>query len=186
MSLDSETPSGTRRKWLGLGLGVATAAVGAGAGLAWWQNAGGLVQPVANEQAVQALWNMSFDQPDGGSLQVSQFRGKPLLLNFWATWCPPCVKEMPLLDAFHREQGWQVFGLAVDQATPVREFLQRVPVSFAIALAGMEGVGLSRDLGNAGGQLPYTAVFDSNGRLIDRHLGAIDSNMLADWAKRIG
>ncbi len=179
MKQKSDKPSSDRRKWLGIG--VAVAAAGAGAGFAWRQSA-----PSANDdKAVEAFWEMSFDQHDGGRLRVSEFRGKPLLLNFWATWCPPCIKEMPLLDSFHREQGWQVLGLAVDQAGPVREYLQRVPVSFAIALAGLEGVDLSRQLGNPGGQLPYTAVFDSSARLIDRHLGAVDAEMLTAWAKRI-
>ncbi len=182
MSNESDRAKPGRRKWLGIG--VALVAASAGAGLAWRQ-LGRTAEQAADREAAQAFWNMSFDQHDGGRLQVSQFRGKPLLLNFWATWCPPCIKEMPLLDSFHREQGWQVLGLAVDQASPVREYLQRVPVSFSIALAGLEGIELSRALGNAGGQLPYTALFDSAGSLIDRHLGAVDADMLAAWAKRI-
>ncbi len=84
---------------------------------------------------------------------------------------------MPLLDAFardHARRGWQVLGIAVDQPQPVRDFLQRQPVGFPIALAGMEGVSISRDLGNAGGQLPYSVVFDASGRGAARHLGAVD------------
>ena len=105
-------------------------------------------------------------RPDGGELALGSLRGRPLVLNFWATWCPPCVEEMPMLDRFQREQqrgGWQVVGLAVDSAAPVREFLARHPVGFPIGLAGMQGVELSRALGNTRGALPFSVVFDARG-----------------------
>ncbi len=178
----SERPTASgiaRRHWLAIGL--ASIGAGAGASFAWRKLAGD--PPYA--AASQAFWDMSFDQPDGGQLQVAQFRGKPLLLNFWATWCPPCLKEMPLLDSFHRERGWQVVGLAVDQSAPVRAYLQRLPIGFPIALAGLEGVKLSRELGNAGGQLPYTVVFDSNSQLADKHLGAVDEARLNNWFRDV-
>ena len=82
---------------------------------------------------------------------MATLRGQPLVLNFWATWCPPCVKEMPEIDRFQREfaaRGWQVLGLAVDRPQPVREFLARTPVGYTIAMAGLEGTELSRQLGN--------------------------------------
>jgi thiol-disulfide isomerase/thioredoxin len=84
----------------------------------------------------------------------------PLVLNFWATWCPPCIKEMPALDRFREPCGtrWEVVGLAVDGPTPVREFLQRVPVSFPIGLAGFGGADLGKRLGNQTGGLPFTVV----------------------------
>ena len=125
---------------------------------------------------------------DGSTAKISDFDGRPLLINFWATWCPPCVKEMPLLDQFHREQasrGWRVLGLAVDSPSPVRSFLARQPVGFAIGMAGMDGVALARSLGNKGGQLPYTVVFDTRGQLRERHLGAVESPQLAGWAQAI-
>lgn len=173
---DATTPSGrvSRRRWVMVAAGALAA--GAGAAVAWRRLGSAPPDP-----AVEAFWGLRFERPEGGQLELATLRGRPLLLNFWATWCPPCLKEMPLLDRFHREQGWQVVGLAVDQAAPVRTYLQRLPMAFPIALAGMEGVGLSRDLGNAGGQLPFTAVFDSTGQVVNRHLGTVDEARLARW-----
>lgn len=129
---------------------------------------------------------MHFDQPGGGQLGLDTFRGRPLLLNFWATWCPPCVSELPLLDRFQRDQpsgGWQVAGLAVDNLSPVLEFLAKHPVTFPIGLAGAGGIELARDLGNRDGALPFTAVFDRSGALVTRKLGVIKPADLQQWER---
>lgn len=135
------------------------------------------------------IWTRRFEQPQGGALDMAERQGRPLLLNFWATWCAPCVTEMPLLDRFqqaHGRAGWQVVGLAIDRVEPVRAFLQRVPVHFAIGIAGIDGVDLGRRLGNTGGQLPYTVVYDRSGRIRDRKLGAVSEAELNRWASDIG
>lgn len=163
--------------------GVATSAGVAGLGAAWWANQG------TPATATAEVWSMQFKQPDGGELRLGAWRGRPLLLNFWATWCPPCVSEMPLLDRFHREQssqGLSVVGLAVDNLKPVIDFLTQRPVSFPIGLAGLEGVDLSRALGNRNGALPFSVLFDRQGSPIDRKLGAISLADLQSWARRSG
>jgi thiol-disulfide isomerase/thioredoxin len=165
-----------RRQWV-YG-GVAAAATAAGAGLSIWKP--------TSPRLGDLVWQQSLTQPAGGELVMASLRGKPLLLNFWATWCPPCVKEMPMLDAFyqaHRAQGWQVVGLAVDSPTPVRAFLQRVPVSFPIGLAGMEGSELSRALGNPNGSLPFTVVLNAKGDVVVQKLGSIEPADLELWAR---
>lgn len=164
---------------------MTAAAVGAavvGTGTAWWRSR---PMPAADGAAI---WPLRFDTPTGGQLAMSALRGQRLLLNFWATWCPPCVRELPLLDRFQREQqlhGWRVVGLAVDDREPVREFLAKWPVSFAIGLAGFEGVGLSRAMGNSGGALPFSVVFDRTGKAVERTLGVIQPEDLARWARGV-
>ena len=155
----------------------ATAAV-AGAGVALWQGRSG-----APER--HPIYGRRFASIAGDDLQMAVFLGRPLLLNFWATWCPPCVREMPLLNAFHRDQvaqGWQVVGLAIDGLVPVREFLRRSPVDFPIGLAGFDGAALARELGNTQGGLPFSVHFDAQGRVRDRHLGELRQTDLLRWA----
>lgn len=135
------------------------------------------------------FWQHAFDTPGNAPLNLSEFQGRPLLVNFWATWCPPCVKEMPELDEFYRAQqsrGWTVLGLAVDGPTPVREFLKKHPVSFPIGLAGFDGTALSAALGNAAGGLPFTVLIDRQGRLAQRKMGATSLQELQQWASGLG
>lgn len=167
-----------RRAWV-IGGAVALAAAAAGVGWSQWRRQTGA--PAAEDE----LWSLSFATPDGTRLAMAEQRGHPLVLNFWATWCPPCVREMPALDRFQRDfapRGWRVIGLAADQPDPVREFLQRTPVTFAIGLAGFAAIDLSRRLGNLSGGLPFTLLFDREGRLLQRHIGETSYDQLARWA----
>ncbi len=166
-----------RHVWLAAGAGAAAAV--AGAGVAWWRVAGSPNEPP---------WSLSFETPDGQALALATLRGQPLLLNFWATWCPPCVREMPALDRFARAfgpRGWSVVGLAADEARPVREFLARAPVSYAIGLAGFAGIELSRQLGNNAGGLPFTVLFGHRGKVLQRHSGETHYDQLTSWAEGI-
>lgn len=168
--------------------GVAAAAGAAGLGSAWWRTRrASTTEGIAG--ADESFWAQRFDAPDGGEVVLAEFRGRPLLLNFWATWCPPCVTEMPLLDRFHaehRSRGWQVVGLAVDSPTPVREFLVRHPIGFRIGLAGLGGTDLSRTLGNSAGALPFSVVFDRSGQAIERKLGTVSPEDLQRWVEAVG
>lgn len=167
-----------KRRPLVLGATVGAIAAVAGAGVAWWR-----LRP-QEAPLPPGFWISRFERPEGGELALADLRGKPLVLNFWATWCPPCVTELPLLDRFHREHnpaGWTVVALAVDSPTPVREFLLKRPLAMPVGLAGLEGVEFGRSLGNAQGGLPFTVVLDAAGEVRARHLGALREPDIAAW-----
>ena len=160
---------------------VAGAAALTGAGVAWRRYQPQELAPGAE----RALWQAEFAQLDGGRLSMESLRGKPLLLNFWATWCPPCVEELPLLSSFYQlnaAKGWQVLGLAVDQQDPVKRFLARTPVTFPVALAGGSGIELGKSLGNLSGGLPFTVVLGSGGLIVHRKMGQVTPEDLLAWA----
>ena len=139
----------------------------------------------ATPDALETLWALRLERPEGGELEFARLRGRPLVVNFWATCCPPCVPELPELDRFHTEhapRGWQVVGIAIDAPSAVREFLTRRPLRFPIGLAGLAGTDLARQLGNSAGGLPFTVVLDSAGQVVQRKLGATTYAELAGWA----
>ncbi len=177
---ENKSTNGSRRLWL-TGA-VAAVAAGAGAGVAWWRS-----QPQAMGPGVEAqLWSQTFETPDGKPFAMAGLQGRPLLVNFWATWCPPCVKELPMLSEFAAQQGAkgiQVVGLAVDKSEAVLRFLQRQPVQFPVAIAMQGGLGLSRSLGNLQGGLPFTVLFDAKGQVRQRKIGELSSEDLTDWSK---
>lgn len=165
-------------------LGVAAAAALAGVGVGWWTARDGEV--ATSSGPVDGFWALQWNTPEGHALSMQSFKGHPLLLNFWATWCPPCVEELPLINAFYRQNKgnqWQVLGLAVDKLEPVQAFLKRTPLDFPIGLAGLSGADLGRSLGNLTGGLPFSLVIGSDGLVKQRKLGRLRGEDLEEWAR---
>jgi thiol-disulfide isomerase/thioredoxin len=181
MTAETLAPTVDERRRGLLYAGVGALAAVAGAGVAIWKWG-----PHDSNQADPALWGMTFDSPAGAPLAMQSFRGKPLLLNFWATWCPPCVEEMPLLDAFFRQNSarqWQVVGLAIDQPSKVRAYLQKTPVAYPIGLAGLGGTELAKTLGNETGGLPFTLAVSPAGTVLERRMGRLTAADLGRLAQ---
>lgn len=125
---------------------------------------------------------------DGKIVELASIaQGRPLLVNVWASWCGPCVKEMPELDRFSREQaanGVQVVGLALDTQEAVRDFLGRVPVGYPILLDAPGPADASVRLGNTRGLLPYTVLVGADGRIAKRKLGPFEPGEIHGWVRQ--
>jgi thiol-disulfide isomerase/thioredoxin len=179
----SSEPQNSRRALL---LGAGGAAALAGLGVAWWRHS---TPPVAAALAgappPEGFWQAEWVTPQGSTLTMKSLAGRPLLLNFWATWCPPCVEELPLINDFYlnnKAKGWQVLGLAVDKLQPVQAFLQKSPLGFPVGMAGLAGTELTRSMGNLAGALPFTVVLSSDGSMLHRKMGRVTPEELAVWA----
>ncbi len=142
--------------------------------------AGATVIPLplmAAPEADPAVAFLAGAYPDlqGEPTLLSSFSGRPLVVNFWATWCAPCVKEMPDLDELARKYPDTHFvGIAIDTQGNVEKFLKKVKVSYPLLVAGHGGISQMKALGNRKGGLPYTVIFDADSRISREILGQID------------
>lgn len=139
--------------------------------------AGGIVGALALQSGSGAadLLSSSFPDLSGRTRRLTEWQGRALVCNFWATWCAPCREELPLLEAVHREQaanGVQVVGIAIDTAPNIREFLKVVKISFPVLVGEAGAITLMQQLGNRGAGLPFSVLLDRRGTLRARKLGA--------------
>lgn len=129
--------------------------------------------------AVAALDEGEFVLPD-------DFAGRPLLVNLWASWCGPCIQEMPELDRYARAQGdggTRVLGIALDDPVAVRDFLQRIPVSYPLAIDAPGRADAGVRLGNPRGVLPYSVLISADGRVMKQRIGPFEHGEIDDWAR---
>jgi len=120
---------------------------------------------------------------DGQEILFKSYLGKPVVVNFWATWCAPCVEEMPALNVMAQSMpDVQFVGIGIDTVDKIRQFVDKIPVSYPLLVAGHGGIALLRELGNSTGGLPFTVMLDANGSIIDTVLGQAQP---ADLEERI-
>lgn len=159
-----------RRKWLVAGVAAGFAAFGGWFALRRYAPS----DPAA--EAVAMMFAQTLPDHAGQPLPLSSLRGRTVVLNFWATWCPPCIDEMPELAELHLEiepRGGTVLGIGVDSAANIAEFARKSPYPYPLLVSGLEGIELARAFGNRIGALPFTVLIDSRGRVVDRTMGRV-------------
>ena len=123
---------------------------------------------------------------EGRMFEINDVSGKRYtILNFWATWCAPCVEEMPMLSEFHNKtskEGISVIGLAIDNEKNVKDFVQKIKVDHHLLVAGGKGTNIMERIGlNPSNSLPFTIMFDENYDLLEIKLGKLTANELLYW-----
>lgn len=140
--------------------------------------------PNAPGASAEAFFAHTFKDLDGEPHAMVQWQGQLVVVNFWATWCPPCVEEMPDLQQVHsdyRSRDVVVVGLGIDNPTALKRFRDEHKLSLPLFAAGAAGSELGKVLGNASGALPYTLLIDRKGRIVRARLGQIRPAELRGW-----
>jgi len=119
---------------------------------------------------------------DGRTHRLAEYRGHRVLVNFWASWCGPCLDEMPALDrAARAHPDTTVLGIAMDEPARVRAFLETHPVGYPVLLGQLASPSSSLQLGDTAELLPYSALLDGDGRVLANHRGPLDAATLERW-----
>ena len=169
-----------RRRWLLTSAAIAGLAAGAFA--AWFAQR---AEPDASSaQSATAIFALTFDDAHGQPQPMSRWQGQWLVINFWATWCAPCVEEMPALQQVARDyrgRGVTIVGLGIDSAAAIRRFQADLKIDIPLLVAGAGGTELARQLGNSSGALPYTVLINPGGHIVRTRLGAVRPELLRSW-----
>jgi thiol-disulfide isomerase/thioredoxin len=167
----------TKRETIAL---ILVCVVSAGAGFGAWR----WHQASAAAKAAERRPDFAFKDLDGKPHALSEWDGKLVLLNFWATWCAPCLKEIPLLveaQSLHAARGLQIVGVAVDEVEPVRSFAQRLKINYPLLAGGPEVYDAMRELGAELEALPFSVLIAPDGRIVARASGDLSAEELKEW-----
>jgi thiol-disulfide isomerase/thioredoxin len=143
---------------------------------------------VSEPAALEQLPAMTYPDLQGRQRSLDEWQGKVVVLNFWATWCPPCREETPLFVALQDEyaaHGVQFVGLAIDEPDAVQTFVDTYGVEYPVLLGDIDAAEVSRQLGNRFGGLPFTVIVDRDGRIAARHFGGLQRNQLEPVLQRL-
>ncbi len=134
------------------------------------------------DAAANPALQVSLATLDNGKASLAQWQGKVLVVNFWATWCAPCRKEIPEFVKMQTEleaKGLQFVGIAIDDVEQVRTYAKQIGINYPILVGEIDATELGRALGNEMGALPYTVIFDRGGRVVKTVLGGTNEAHLA-------
>jgi len=137
---------------------------------------GGAYQQKTNSSAqnLHPIYKEMFMDTEGNKVHLNKFKGKWLVLNFWATWCEPCREEIPELNQFAKDnKDITLIGIAIDDMEAIEKFQKDTPIEYLSLVSNMDGVKLSQSLGNIKGVLPFTVIIDSSGNTVKSFYGKV-------------
>ena len=149
------------------------ALVAFGAGL-WVSGSRQVATP--EPRASDSLYAIALPDLQGKSQTVEQWRGKVVVINFWATWCEPCREEIPIfvkMQEKYQAKGLQFVGISIDQADKTADFARKFSINYPNLIGTMDTIEVSRHAGNKRRVLPYTIVLDRKGEVIATELGGL-------------
>jgi peroxiredoxin len=135
----------------------------------------------AKQENLNQLPEFSLPDLTGKQRSIKEWQGNVLIINFWATWCPPCLKEMPEFEAMQNSysgKGLQFIGIALDDVEPVKQYIDNHKITYPILLGQDQGVKIAHDLGNIVDTVPFTVIIDKKGVAIKSHMGALTKEEL--------
>jgi thiol-disulfide isomerase/thioredoxin len=141
-----------------------------------------------SDEAAQKLMLISLPDTRGRSQTMSQWRGKVLVVNFWATWCAPCRDEIPaLIKVQHKyaANSVQIVGIALDNVPKVQDYADEMRIDYVLLIGGIDALEVTKDLGNRAGVLPFTIVLDRRGKVAYTHAGALTEALLSAVLTRL-
>jgi len=132
-----------------------------------------------------AIPALEINLPDitGKQRSISEWQGKIQIINFWATWCPPCLKEIPefiKLQAEYKDKNVQFIGIAIEDQAAVEQYLKTIAVNYPMLIAGDEGISLSQQLGNIVNAVPFTLIVNQHGQIIHRQPGELSNEKIIE------
>jgi len=138
-------------------------------------------QQPATASAVDKLLSQSMTDTSGQMQHLAKWKNKALVINFWATWCAPCVQEMPALSSLQSEIAGadiQIIGIGIDSASNIAKFAEKYKIAYPLYTAGMNATGLTHDFGDKEGGLPFTVLIGRNGQVKKIYLGRLKMDEL--------
>lgn len=138
--------------------------------------------------ALSRLLSFQFAAIDGRLIRMSDWRNKILIINYWATWCPPCLEEMPAFSALQRKyasKGVQFVGISIDDVAKVRQFNERTTISYPLLLGSMASMEVAVALGNQAQGLPFTIIVTPQGTVDSVKLGRLSDTELENRLRRL-
>lgn len=133
------------------------------------------------EASQAALPEFSLPDMNGKEHSINEWKDKVIVLNFWATWCQPCLTEMPEFNQLHKDysgKGLQVIGIALDEQESVKEFVDKYKISYPVLVSPDQGIKIAHDLGNVVNTVPFTIIANKKGNIVARHMGTLTGKEL--------